>query len=440
VRAARAENLRIVAVAETHIHADFLSGARELAERAGAKVYVSGEGGPDWKYGWLERRSGGGSYDATALRDGDVFQIGNIEFRALHTPGHTPEHMCYVVTDRGGGATEPMGILTGDFAFVGDVGRPDLLETAAGEAGSKEPAARSLFASLGKFGRLPDYLQVWPAHGAGSACGKALGAVPQSTVGYERRFNAALAAAREEAGFLRYVLEGQPEPPLYFARMKRENRDGPALLGELPRPTELDGSSLARVDGRRVAVLDTRSWGQFREGHVPGALHTPWGSAFAIVAGSYVAEGSAICVIAEKAIVDEVVRRLVRIGLDRVESYATPEAISAAAARGLRVEKTGEIDSVELRRRREAGGVFVLDVRRGDEFAAGRVPGATNVPHTRLAARLKDVPRDRSIVVHCQGGTRSAFATALLQREGYDAVNLAGGFGAWQKAGGAIER
>jgi hydroxyacylglutathione hydrolase len=168
-RLAASEGLRITAVAETHIHADFVSGSRELAEK-GAKVFVSDEGDADWKYQWLDRRSTGGAYDHQLLKDGDTFMVGHIEFRAVHTPGHTPEHLCFKVTDRGSGADEPMGVITGDFLFVGDLGRPDLLESAAGMAGKADPSA----------------------HGAGSACGKALGAVPQTTVGYERRFNPAL--------------------------------------------------------------------------------------------------------------------------------------------------------------------------------------------------------------------------------------------------------
>ena len=209
------EGLRITAVTETHIHADFLSGAREFAE-LGVKVYLSNEGGPDWLYGWTED----GDYAVEMLEDGATFKVGNIEIRAVHTPGHTPEHLSFAITDLGGGADEPMGLASGDFVFVGDTGRPDLLESAAGVEGAMQEGAAALFRSVQRFLELPDYLQVWPGHGAGSACGKALGAVPESTVGYERRFSPAMRAAQDgERAFVHYVLDAQPEPPLYFGRM-----------------------------------------------------------------------------------------------------------------------------------------------------------------------------------------------------------------------------
>ncbi|MDX1673045.1 MAG: MBL fold metallo-hydrolase, partial [Balneolaceae bacterium] len=175
--------LRITAAADTHIHADYLTGLRELAER-GVRVLASDEGDEDWKYEWLK----GSDYDYQLLHDGDTFEIGNISFTAHHTPGHTPEHLSYTVTDRAG-ADGPMGMLSGDFVFVGDLGRPDLLETAAGQKGVMESSARTLYESVREFRKLPEYLQVWPAHGAGSACGKTLGSVPETTVGYELRFN-----------------------------------------------------------------------------------------------------------------------------------------------------------------------------------------------------------------------------------------------------------
>jgi hydroxyacylglutathione hydrolase len=369
-----------------------------------------------------------------------VIKVGNIEIKALHTPGHTPEHLSFQVTDRGGGATEPMGIITGDFVFVGDVGRPDLLETAAGVAGAAEDSARTLLKSVRGFRVLPEYLQVWPAHGAGSACGKALGAVPQSTVGYEKRTNPALRAADDERGFLGYVLEGQPEPPLYFARMKRLNRDGPPVLGSLPEPRPLSLEDVRSLDGRRTAVLDTRPWAAFRAGHVERALWCPLNSNFTAVAGSFVREDEPIVLVVEPERLNAAVRGLVRIGLDRISGFVTPGGLEQAGGAGVRLATSPEIDVRTLQRRTQDSGALVLDVRRAVEHAEGRIAGTKNIAHTRLLARLGEVPRDRPILVHCQGGTRSAFATALLQRAGYDATNVAGGFGAWEKAGLPVER
>jgi hydroxyacylglutathione hydrolase len=431
---ARQHGLRLAHACETHIHADFLSGCRELAQR-GAKVYLSGEGGSDWSYAWA------GEAGARLLRDGDVFRVGMIEFRVMHTPGHTPEHVCFLVTDRGAGAGEPMGICTGDFLFVGDVGRPDLLETAAGQRGTGEALARRLFQSLERLGNIPDFVQVWPGHGAGSACGKALGAVPFSTVGYERRFNPALVTAREgERVFVEFILSGQPEPPLYFARMKRDNRDGPRVLAGLPRPARLGASELLSLDTRGVALIDTRSWDAFRSGHVPGALFHPVNNAFPTDTGSMIREDEPIYLLIDEHRVEEAVRMLVRVGLDRIEGWFPLATIDAYAAAGGRLATSRDVTPEEAARLMQRDGVGVLDVRRASEHAEGHIPGALCIAHTRLASRLEDVPRNRHVVVHCRSGGRSARAVAYLERAGYDVSNLAGGFLAWQESGGAIER
>ncbi|HZW11027.1 MAG TPA: rhodanese-like domain-containing protein [Phycisphaerales bacterium] len=434
IELAQANGLRIVAATETHIHADFLSGTRELAERVGARVYLSGEGGSEWSYGWLDKKAGGGRYDAVLLKNGDTFRIGNIELRAVHTPGHTPEHVMFIVTDLGGGATEPMGIATGDFVFVGDLGRPDLLESAAGEHGVKEGFARTLNASAVKFLELPDYLQVWPAHGAGSACGKALGAVPSSTVGYERKFNSSLRLAGKEQDFVSFILSGQPAPPLYFARMKRENRDGVPLLGELPRPRRIAGAELAVLDGRQVAIVDTRPWPAFRDGHVPGSLWAPIGTQFPMVTGSYIEPDEEIVLVCEPEQAEMLVRDLVRIGLDRVVGFGAPSDVSGAA----HLERTPEISAVEFADRMRGQAPFVLDARNEHEHAEGGIEGAMNIAHTRLAPRIGELPKARPIVCHCRSGVRSGAATAYLRREGYDVTNLAGGFLAWERAGGEV--
>ena len=244
IRAAKAAEMRITHVAETHIHADFVSGCRELVRRTGATLYLSAEGGDDWSYHYAEEDG------ARLLKNGDTFDVGSVRVEARHTPGHTPEHLSFVVTDTRG-ADRPMGIFTGDFVFVGDVGRPDLLERAARVAGTMDAAARTLFGALQEFKRLPDYVQVWPGHGAGSACGKSLSAMPQSTVGYELRFNWALAVAKEDE-FVGLVLAGQPDPPKYFAEMKRVNRDGPRVLGGFTKPERVDP---ARLAARRAGTM-----------------------------------------------------------------------------------------------------------------------------------------------------------------------------------------
>ncbi|MDX2146753.1 MAG: rhodanese-like domain-containing protein [Planctomycetota bacterium] len=440
INLAGAEGLRLTAAAETHIHADFLSGSRELAEHAGVRVYLSGEGGEDWQYQWHEKKSGGGSYAITWLRDGSRFSVGNIDFRVLHTPGHTPEHVCFLVTDRGGGATEPMGMLSGDFVFVGDVGRPDLLETAAGVKGSKEAGAHDLFRSIRKTDALPDYVQIWPGHGAGSACGKALGAVPQTTLGYERRFNPAWKAASSPEAFAAWVLHGQPDPPLYFARMKVQNKEGPRVLGAVPVPRQLDVAQLASLDFSRVVVLDPRPKKEFMQAHLPGSLFAPLDTMFPMVAGSFVAEDDEVVIVGEETTARAVARDLCRIGIDRVRGFVTPEAVRAAIAGDAPRESTREVECLGAQRMLAAGDVTVIDVRAAWEHVEGRVPGAINIPYTRLAARIDSLDRRRDILVHCKSGGRSARACAFLQRRGFKAVNLDGGMMAWEKNRMPIEK
>lgn len=422
------EDLRLVAAAETHIHADYLSGLRELGEK-GLKIYASDEGGLDWRYRWLDQKSGGGAYDAVRLHDSDEFAVGNIRFRTIHTPGHTPEHVCFEVTDLGSGAGEPMGVLTGDFVFVGDVGRPDLLESAAGELGAMEPAARRLSASLRAFAGLEDYLQVWPGHGSGSACGKELGAVPQSTVGYEKRFNGPWRMAADEKVFVTEILAGQPEPPPYFARMKRENRDGPAVLGELPRPGRMGCSDIR--DG--AIVLDCRPWDDFRRGHRPGSLNAPIDRQFTTAVGSYIEPGRPIVLVADAKSLDPAVRGLVRVGLDDIVGVIDPSDLEGAT------ETIEEISVREAFERVSSGRGRLLDVRRRGEFEDGHAAGAEHTPHVRMAERAAGLPDGEPLLCLCRSGKRSARACALLQSRGKAVVNVAGGFLAWQAAGLPVE-
>lgn len=440
VAAAEAEGLRITAVAETHIHADFLSGAREFAERFGTRVYLSDEGGPEWASDWAR----GGAYDVTFLKDGDTFSIGNIEIRAVHTPGHTPEHMSYVVIDRGSGATTPIGVATGDFVFVGDLGRPDLLEQAAGLHGVQEPSARQLFASLPRFTELQDYVQVWPAHGAGSTCGKALGAVPTTTVGYEKLYNASLAAAQDgEDAFVQAILAGQPEPQTYFARMKRDNNKGVPLLGDLPRPRALTAAELAQVvEAGEAIVVDTRlDRSAFMARHVPGALYAPMNRSFNMAVGSLVEdETRPLVLIVEADKVEEAVRDLVRIGYDRIEGYATAETLARYADRGGAVASIPEITTRDLAARDLGADEAVVDVRFAAEYASGHVPGAISAAYTRLPQYERErIPAGKRLLVHCQSGARAAVGAAFLAHKGHDVVYVNGPFGAYVEAGGPVE-
>ena len=413
--------LRIVAAADTHIHADYLSGLREMAAR-GVFVYASKEGGPEWQYEWLLR----GNQSHRLLGHGDQFSVGYIEFRAVHTPGHTPEHLSYLVRDAGSGAQEFIGLASGDFVFVGDVGRPDLLERAAGIVGVMEPSARAQFASIEReFRPLPEFLQVWPAHGAGSACGKSLGDVPTSTVGYELRTNRSIHAAIDEQTFVDFILAGQPEPPLYFSRMNRDNRGGPALLPELPSPPVLNATHLAALEHRPdIAVLDTRSREAFFDGHLAGSLLTELDYQFCSIAGSYVTEGTPVYLVVDESRLAEAVRALIRVGLDRIVGYITPHTLADYARQGGQLRHTATMDMRQLEEQRTLGRAHVLDVRGAAEFEVGHVPHALHVPHTRIGVSVESLPTDKPLLVYCNSGARAAAAVAMLERLGLSAIDV----------------
>lgn len=441
VEVAEAEGLTITAVAETHIHADFLSGAREFAERFGTRVFLSGEGGEEWGSAWARGTNAAGEpYDAHFLHHGDRFLIGGIELHAIHTPGHTPEHLSYAVVDRGGGASTPIGVATGDFVFVGDLGRPDLLEQAAGMHGVQEPSARQLFHSLPRFEELEDHVQVWPAHGAGSTCGKALGAVPQSTVGYEKRYNASLSAAQEgEDAFVHAILAGQPEPQTYFARMKHQNNHGVPLLGSLPSPRRLGIAELGEAvrEGRQL-VIDTRlDRAAFMGRHLPGSLYAPLNKAFNTAVGSLVEDATTpILLVVGEDELDEAVRDLVRIGYDRVEAFATPETLTRYFDRG---GESAAIERISFARIPEFSGrddVTIVDVRFANEFETGHLPGAVNASYTRLPALADErIPEGRTLLVHCSAGGRSGPAASWLARRGHTVIYVDGAIAEYQAVG-----
>lgn len=434
-RAAGARRARIVHVTETHIHADFVSGARALAEATGAELHLSAEGGKEWGYTDAAMNA------ATPLRDGAEINVGRVRLRAAHTPGHTPEHIVFFVSDLERGE-DPVGALSGDFVFVGDVGRPDLLERAAGAKGSMAASARQLFQSLKTFSAQPDHLQIWPGHGAGSACGKSLGAMPQTTLGYEKLFNWAFATMSEK-DFVAKVLEDQPVPPRYFAVMKRVNR-AVALPPTHATPAALGLEELDTVLRTKKLVIDTRGADKFAAGHVPGTLNIPLGKSFLNWTGALVPDEEDFYLIAEsesddavKAIVDD----LGKIGLTRVAGFFRSNVLHEWKSKHGEPEQVPQIDSNQLRDVLGRTIVQVVDVRAPDEWSRGHLPGAIHIPLAALPERVGELDASRPIVLHCKGGGRSSIATSFLQSKGLGSVsNLTGGYEGWVAEGFEVER
>ncbi|MGH7617219.1 MAG: rhodanese-like domain-containing protein [Gemmatimonadaceae bacterium] len=426
IQAAARDKLEIKYVTETHIHADFLSGARELATKTGAQLLLSGEGGRDWQYEFAK------SSGARVLRHGDMIELGQIRLDVRHTPGHTPEHIVFVATDLATNA-RPVGMFTGDFIFVGDVGRPDLLERAANVRGTMDALARELFRSLRATSDLPDYLQLWPGHGAGSACGKSLGALPSTTLGYERLASWAFNVENED-DFVRQVLADQPEPPKYFATMKAMNREGPAPVPPSSELPELTLGALERALAEKTPVVDVRPTVEFAAGHIPGTISLPMGSSFATWAGSLLRYDRDIVLLADDT------RRIARarhglqlIGLDRVVAVGGQALREAWRAKHGVLQTVQQLDVQELVK---GNNRRVLDVRRSTEWREGHMRRAEHFYLGDLVELARDVPRDTPIAVHCQGGTRSAIGASLLQAEGFTNVaNVSGGIEAWTAAG-----
>lgn len=428
LKLAEDNDLTIVAVAETHIHADFVSGAAEFSRDPRVTVYLSALGGEEWSYRWPQTIPENGAR-VRYLHHGDIITIGRVEVQAIHSPGHTPEHQSYVITDRGGGADEPVAIATGDFLFVGDVGRPDLLESAAGVAGAMEPSARTLQGSLSsRIAPLPEFVQVLPGHGAGSACGKALGAIPSSTVGYERRFNGALKLAETDAeGFVKEILSGQPEPPLYFRRMKQVNRDGIAVTGGPSMPERLTVREFARrASSKGTVVVDGRvDRKAFLTEHYPGSICAPLdGSSFSSAVGSFLdAEDSILLVLDLPGQVEEAVRKLYRIGYDKVIGWITFEELKTSGETMVPLPMVPFEDFDPARISPDAA---VLDVRGASEYAEGHIAGAHQVAYTRIADHLNDLPSARPLYLYCASGRRATLAGSLLQSRGLEVILLDG--------------
>ncbi|SFC55087.1 hydroxyacylglutathione hydrolase [Alkalibacterium subtropicum] len=409
IETAEAEGLKITKTAETHIHADFASGLRDVIRKLGAVPYVSDMGGEDWTYQNMPDNT-------VFLREGDTIKIGNILLDVMHTPGHTPESLSFLLTDKGGGSSVPMGIFSGDFLFVGDVGRPDLLETAAKMEGTTDAGAKDMFRSVQKAKALPDHLQVWPGHGAGSACGKSLGAVPMSTLGYEKENNWAFQYVDEEA-FKKELVEDQPEPPHYFAEMKKINKLDVPLASDI-RTYPVASRELTEI------TIDLRAKEVYQSKHAYGTLNIPMNENFLSYAGWFLDYEKELTLIGSKEEADAAARQLQLIGYDKVKGYVSPNALDLET-----VSLTTEAEEFLRMYREKKQELNILDVRSIAEWKENHLDGAEHILFGDLLK--KEIPFDKNapVFVHCQTGIRSGIALGALEKRGFaHAVNIKGGF------------
>jgi len=415
LKAAAEQGATIRHIFETHLHADFVSGHRELAARTGAKIYMGAQSGA--------------TFEHVPVSDGFELKFGQASIGVLETPGHTPESICLVVTEAEK-SSAPWAVLTGDTLFIGDVGRPDLSprHTPAQLAGL-------LYDSLHtKLMTLPDSVLVYPAHGAGSLCGKNMRAERSSTIGTERLTNYALQIKSRE-DFIRQLTSNLPARPEYFAKDAEINRTGAAALSELPAlrslsPLELDGMLKAGE-----IALDVRSMDEFAAGHVPGSVNIALGGQFASWAATVLGLTSHPVLIAETdAQIEEARLRLARVGIEELDGYLAG-GVAAWKESGKPLATVAQISAQDLEQGLGSGKVQVLDVRREPEWDAGHVEGAAWWPLDNFRVSPPEIDHEVALAVHCKGGYRSMIAASLLQRAGFRNVfNLIGGFDAWQQA------
>ena len=422
---AKAGGYAIKHVFLTHFHADFIAGHIELRDRAGATIHLGSRAQAEFAH--------------VAMKDGDAIEFGDVRLRIMETPGHTPEGISILVYDLAKSDTDPLAVLTGDTLFIGDVGRPDLLASIGVTA---DELADMLYDSItNKLVTLPDATLVYPAHGAGSMCGKSLSKETVSTIGEQKKFNYALQPMSREA-FKAIVTADQPEAPEYFVHDAILNRKERASLDAAMRQT-LKALSLDDVLAMQTAgdqILDVRDGLDFEGGHLKGALNIALSGKYATWAGSMLTSDKPIVVIAEEGGEQEAVMRLGRIGFDNVGGFLDG-GMNALANRDDLVERTARITAPALAewldgKRTDAGEApTVIDVRSPAEHAGGHIEGSLNIPLPHLDERIADIPADRPAVVHCEGGYRSAIAASLLQKFGHaDVRDLVGGYKAWLAA------
>lgn len=417
IHEARDLGVDITHILQTHLHADFVSGHMDLAAKTGAGIYVS--------------KSAGCTFDHVALSEGDKIEIENMIFSVIDTPGHTPEHITYTVTDKTRGDI-PVCAFVGDTLFVGDVGRPDLFPDIAVELAEK------LYHSLhDKLLRLPDSCEVYPAHGAGSLCGRAMGAKYTTTIGYERRFNSALQIS-DKKEFILSLTQNMPPAPDHFSRCSDINRKGPVMISDLPLMEELSAAEFKkRIEDPDVEILDTRSYHAYGSQHISGSWHLDLSGNFPTFSGWVLPFKKDILVVSEdhhKAMESLLWAR--RVGIDRIIGYLDGGMVAWAIA-GFRTGFTRQISAFDLHEM--TGGksnLVLLDVRSTTEYEDNHIKGAVNIPVADLRTRYKELNKDKPTIIICSSGNRSSLATSILSRNGFtDLYNVAGGMTGYSAAG-----
>jgi hydroxyacylglutathione hydrolase len=423
VNLAREKEVSITHIFETHIHADLVSGARELCARVqSAKMYLSHEGGA--RYG----------FDHEELHDGDAFTFGKTVITVKHTPGHTPEHVSFLLAEKAH-PDSPWGVLTGDSLFVNSAGRPDLLGSS-----ETEKLTRMLFSTLREFYlTLPDSVIIYPAHGHGSPCGADIGDRMESTIGHERKFNPYLQLSDYEA-FKEYTMNNAPPVPTYYPRMKKINAKGPEILGNLPQVRALAAEPFRDAVGSRAGVLlDTRQMLAFGGGHIPGALNMGPAPMLSIWAGWLLQPDDPILlVLADDGEVDQVVKWLLRTGYNNFAGYLVG-GMKAWDNAGFPLADVGQITVHELHA--HTGTMQVVDVRTPDEWQGGHVPGATHIFLPELRKNAVQLDATRPTAVYCDSGYRASIGTSILKQQGFARVfNAVGSWKAWTSAGLPISK
>ncbi len=426
VQFAEDNDLHIDHILETHVHADFVVGSRELKARLNDRpvIHSSGLGGPQWTPAYADRVVG----------DGDEVQVGSLRLQAIHTPGHTPEHISWALFDNTRSKDTPWVMFTGDFLFVGDVGRPDLL----GEEARQQLAHQLYHSIFQRLSAIPDITEIFPNHGAGSLCGKAINSRRSSTVGFERQFNPALVRKRQEQ-WVSDLMSDMPLAPPYFRRMKQVNQEGPAILGsELPGQRRWSAKEVQQRTCENCLIVDVRSKEAFAAAHIPGAINIPFGPQLPTWAGWVLPYDRPTLIVPEHpSQMHEATTHLIRVGFDDIQGHLQG-GMDAWETSGFPIATltTLSVHQLNERLKQDRNGVTVLDVRTEKEWNAGHVDGAIHIHGGKLQERFADVPRDKPVAVICGSGYRGSIAASFLQREGYENVsNVVGGMTAWKAAG-----